>query len=149
MVYLTFKNARLIRDGITGTAVWDQFVSFPWGSAVSFPTKINYDLRRQIQLHFPLCMHFSKSHCLQLQQHISLRGFLLSGVVLLRMFPLLSFHFHPSINLYNFLCKPHHTPPYSFKAPLPYQLSSIASIQLLCYWKYFCMSEIHKIKCLS
>lgn len=68
LVYLTFKSACLVTDGIKLPAVFNQIVPFPWDPAVSFPIKIKYDSRSHAckpKLHFPPCVHFGETHCLQ------------------------------------------------------------------------------------
>lgn len=68
LVYLTFKSACLVKDGIKGAAAFHQIVPFPGGPAVSFPIKIKYDPRShayKFKLHFPPRVHFGKTHCLQ------------------------------------------------------------------------------------
>lgn len=68
LVYLTFKSAGLVKDGIKVHSCIDQIVPFPWGPAVSLPINIKYDSRChacKLKPYFPPCVHFGKTHCLQ------------------------------------------------------------------------------------
>lgn len=68
LVYLTFKSAGLVKDGIKGHSCIDQIVPFPWGPAVSLPINIKYDSRCRackLKPYFPPCVHFGKTQCLQ------------------------------------------------------------------------------------